>query len=929
MKKLQFDHMLALTATITLVSGSLSVYAQQSQTAIEEVLVTGFKASLERSQELKRTNTSISEAVVAEDIGKLPDTSIAESLARLPGLAGERRDGRTSGLSVRGFNENYVSTTMNGREILGIGNNRGVEYDLYPSEIITSAMVYKTPDATLVNQGIGGVVNLSTIRPLDHTPVTTINGTLEQNDLESQNPDFDDQGHRLALSYSDRFADETIGVALAVASMESPSQEEQFAAWGYRDVNIDGQTVKIISGEDSNVRSALMKRDTYSTIVQFKPNDQWDIVVDALHIKFNDEKVFRGLEEGLATNGSNFTATRIENGLVMAGTFDGFRSVIRNDGHIKDATLDTLGINTKYQVVDDWALTLDAAYGESDKDVIDMESYSGVGRAGGVQGAANAHSFTMTSKGAVFSAHPTLATPDYSNPDLIRLAGPQAWGGGAAPAFGGRQDQQDGFVNNPRFEEELATLRLQAEGNVEFSIINGVSFGVNYSDREKSKVNYGTFLTSPEYFAEDGVTIDGGDGPIPAEYIRGTSDLGFIGLGKVIAYDGAQLYKDGFYIRTDAGIFENDRLGDTYVVSEKVTTLFGMANFETGILTGNIGLQILDTDQYATGFNTKTGSDGYTLATPVEEGRNYTNLLPSLNMNFQLTDDQVIRFAAAKTYSRARMDDMKPNDTVNFIFDMAHRISTDPEFSAWDGSSGNAHLKPTEVIQFDLSYEYYFADDGFLSAGYFFKDIQNWIIDKKTITDFSSYIIPGYHDNGLPDGLPSTHGITITQEEAGAGYAAGTELQINCPLHLFSTILEGFGVMASAAFMDGEIDNKGTIEDIPGLSQETYQLTIYFERGGFEARVAGRKRDEYLSESYGKSLSLVPTIDLGATLVDAQLGYNFKDSGVDYLDGLTITLQAQNLTDEPTIATEEGDSRQIRKYQHFGTNYLLGFNYKF
>ena len=165
--------------------------------------------------------------------------------------------------------------------------------------------------------------------------------------------------------------------------------------------------------------------------------------------------------------------------------------------------------------------------------------------------------------------------------------------------------------------------------------------------------------------------------------------------------------------------------------------------------------------------------------------------------------------------------------------------------------------------------------------------------------------------------------------EAGAGHVAGTEFQANVPFRLISNTLNGLGVIASAAFMDGEINNNTAKQAVPGLSKETYQLTIYYERSGFEARVAARKRDKYLSETYGKSLSLVPTTDLGATLVDAQIGYNFKDSGISSLDGLTVTLQAQNLTDEPTVATETGDSRQILKYQHFGTNYLLGFSYKF
>lgn len=925
MKKLKFNHMLALMSTMAMVSGSQAVYAQNDN--VEEVVVTGFRASLQNSLSAKQASSSIVEAIYAEDIGKLPDTSIAESLARLPGLAGERRDGRTSGISVRGFNENYVATTMNGREILGIGDNRGVEYDLYPSEIISGAMVYKTPDASLVNQGLGGVVDLLTLRPLERDRIVSINGSYELNDLKSSNPDFDDTGHRLSLTYSDKYADDTLGVAITVATMESPSQEEQFRAWGYADV--DASTVGL-GGHDTFVRSSLMDRDTLSAIVQFEPNDRLSITMDALYIDFEDSKVFRGLEEGTIWGGgvTNIHST-VESGLVTAGEWNGFHSVIRNDGEVKAGELTTFGLNARYQLTDVWAVSLDAALGESSKDILNMESYSGVGRAGTVtQGGAAARSYVLTSTGVMYDAHSSISMPDYSNPANIRLAGPQAWGGAIAPLVGGNNNAQDGFVNNPSFEEELDTLRLQAEGELEFSIINGVEFGINYSDRTKSKDNYGAFLIAPGFYAADGQTIVGGDIAVPAEYIVGSADLSFLGLGSILAYDGIGMYRDGLYTEIDARNFETTRLGDTYAVSEKITTAYGLAKFETGILTGNVGLQIVSSDQSATGFNSRTGDEGTVVATPVSEGDKYTKLLPSLNMNFQLTDDQVVRFAAAKTASRARMDDMRPNNTIGFTFDAARRGSSDPEFSAWSGSSGNANLKPIEAIQFDLSYEYYFAADGFLSASYFYKDLQNWHLTTSLLTDFSEYIIPGYHDAGIPE-LVSTMGPTTAIVEAGSGYVAGNELQVSFPFHMVSDALDGLGIIASATFLDGEVEFDGATTQIPGLSKESYQLTVYYENSGFEFRVSGRKRDEFLTEFYGVSLALTPTVDQGAELWDAQIGYNFGESDIRGLDGLTITLQAQNLTNEDTISAAEGDARQINKYQNFGANYLLGFNYKF
>ena len=306
------------------------------------------------------------------------------------------------------------------------------------------------------------------------------------------------------------------------------------------------------------------------------------------------------------------------------------------------------------------------------------------------------------------------------------------------------------------FEEDLDTLRLQAEGEVDFSIINSVEFGVNYSDRSKSKVNYGSFLIAPGYFAADGVTVAGGDIAVPADYIVGAADLSFLGLGSVLAYDGIGLYNDGIYREVVADQYEPSRLGDTYEVTEKVTTGYAMANFESGIISGNLGVQVVHTDQTATGYDAYTGEEGTVVATPVSDGDKYTKVLPSLNMNFQVTDDQVVRFAASKTASRARMDSMKPGDTINFSFDAARRGSSDPDFSAWDASSGDAALKPIEAVQVDLAYEYYYAEDGLASVALFHKDIQNWHVNNRTLTDFSDYVIAGYHDADIPELVSTT-----------------------------------------------------------------------------------------------------------------------------------------------------------------------------
>ncbi|MFT7432371.1 MAG: iron complex outermembrane receptor protein, partial [Colwellia sp.] len=132
-------------------------------------------------------------------------------------------------------------------------------------------------------------------------------------------------------------------------------------------------------------------------------------------------------------------------------------------------------------------------------------------------------------------------------------------------------------------------------------------------------------------------------------------------------------------------------------------------------------------------------------------------------------------------------------------------------------------------------------------------------------------------------------------------------------------------------FLDGKLyEHAGQAEGkVPGLSDESYSLTAYYESNGFEVRIAGTKRSDYVSETRGGSLSLVPTGKAGTELWDAQISYDFSESGIDSLDGLRITLQGQNLTDEKDIEIDQADSRLVNRYQSYGRNFLVGFNYKF
>ena len=278
---------------------------------------------------------------------------------------------------------------------------------------------------------------------------------------------------------------------------------------------------------------------------------------------------------------------------------------------------------------------------------------------------------------------------------------------------------------------------------------------------------------------------------------------------------------------------------------------------------------------------------------------------------------------------------MRPNNTVTYNSNPQNVLNPDPENGPWGGRAGNARLKPLEANQVDVSYEWYFSDDGFVQVGWFYKDLTNWHKDGRAIVDFSPVYDPAIHDITIenPPGSgnfetvsPATFlGVIDYREDGLEGDVSGFEIQGNIPFGVFADPLEGLGLIASAALYSGDLDDGSSV---PGLSEETYQATAYYERGGFQARVSWTKRDDFLTEFPGLSLALNPTVDRGAELIDAQIGYDFGLGGFDRLDGLFISLQGQNLTDEETLQTR-ADARLVNQYQTFGSNYILNVNYKF
>ncbi|QSX35644.1 TonB-dependent receptor [Shewanella sedimentimangrovi] len=904
--------------TLALVAAGASMYSYGALAAedaanqkaedesIEVIQVTGIRRSLQESQATKMSNSSVVEAISAEDIGKLPDVSIAESLARLPGVAAQRLDGRANVISIRGLGPDFTTATLNGREQASVNDNRGVEFDQYPSELLNQVVVYKTPDATLMAQSIGGTVDMRTISPLAHGEQTiAVSARGELNDLGALNSDSTDKGYRASISYVDQFLDDTLGFAFGYARMQSPNQEERWQAWGYPNLDYDDTKPNVLGGAKPFVRSSELERDGFLMVLEYQPNDQFHSLLDVYYSQFKDQQLLRGIEIpgqwGGGWANSGITAISEDNGLVTQGVINNAGVVVRNDINTRDADALSMGWNNKYIVNDNWSLEADIALSKANRTDIGMESYSGTGRGNG-NGATDTLGFTYQGDGRYQFTHDL----NYADPNLIKLGGAFSWGNPVGP------DSQDGFINKPEIEDELKSMRLAAEYVLDSGAVRSVQFGVNYTEREKSKLDQGFYLTLKDY--PEMLTI-------PAKYLLDPTSLAFFGMGDMLSYDSLAFYNDGNYIETNADKVDLGRATNSWLVNEEVTTGFVKANLETEVfglpLSGNVGLQAVHTDQSSNGTAATVNPETKKVEkTPVTAGDSYLEWLPSMNLAFEVAEDQVVRLAAARTLTRARMDKMNANVAYSYI---EIPSAGNPN---WTGGGGNPQLRPWLARQYDISYENYFADQGYFAIAMFYKDLENYVYDQRSDFNFGE-LFP--EKTGNPIGK-------VTQPQNGnGGYVRGIEATVQLDFGYFVPEMEGFGMYLSGTYNESEVKETADSEPttLPGLSEKTFNATVYYENSGFQARISSRYRSDFLGEVTEISLKRTHVNVKAETVVDAQVGYDFSESGIEALYGLSVLFQVNNLTNEPFISYTGDDQRFVRDYQNYGRNYMLGVNYKF
>lgn len=840
--------------------------------AVNTVTVTGIRRSIEDAIAVKRDSSSIVEAISAEDIGKLPDISIAESLARLPGLSAQRVNGQAQSISIRGTSGDLSTALLNGREQVSTSPDRTVEYDQYPSELINAVTVYKTSDAAVVGQGLSGTVDLQTIKPLSlRERVVTVNVRGEKNGAGKISTGAPDTGSRISASYVDQFANRTIGVAIGYARADKPNVSNTFETWDWVDNKtlVPGSTVKVPKGIKSLAVTGDQVRDGLMGVLEWRPNRSFSSTIDAYHSRFSQEEIRRGMEIPMQDDGSVvFSNPTIINGVVRAGTANNVNPVVRNNRMTRDDKLSAIGWNNKF-VTGPWTAIVDLSHSKADhkEELIEIN-------------ASRAARQTLTYDYAAGYIPALGLTGVYDNPSQI--------------AIGGQFD--NGYVNAPKLTDKLTSYRVSVERRFDDGMFSSLEVGFNSSKRAKDKEHLETGFTKL------------GNGTFSASVINGSQSL--LGLPNTVSWDIPGVLSQNFGPYTPAVLVPWGATKN-WTIDEKVQTGYAKLNIDTELMSmalrGNIGVQVVHTDQSSTANTLRAWP--FADLVPLTDGKKYTDYLPSINLAWSLPDQQVLRFGANKTLARAKLNELNAALEVGLT-----QQSTGTPY----GNGGNAQLDPWRANAADLSYEKYFGNKGYVSAAGFYKDLKSYIYNITVPRDFSEYRLVG-----------ATSNIgTMTQPKNGKGGSLeGLELAVSTPLDMISPMLDGFGITANASFTNSQI----TVQDqrfgdmsipLPGLSKRVFNLTAYYEKNGFSARVSQRRRSDFVAEIGGIGGAKELTFVKADSVVDLQLGYDFAS-----VKGLSALFQVNNLTDT-AFRTYAGSPDRPRGYSKYGRQMLLGLNYK-
>ena len=898
----------SVSALALLATNAAAQDGQPEATTVDEVIVTGIRASLQQSLETKREANAIVDVVTAEDVGKFPSSNVAEAITIIPGVTIDRAFGQGEKVSILGTDPALNRTLLNGQTVASADwfildqPGRTFNYALLAPQIVGRVEVYKSPEARIDEGSIGGTVDVITRRPLDLASGTLsgaatwlYNDRSEEGDLQlSALGSWRNEARTFGILVSAQRASDALrrdgleSYGTIPASYYMGGSPENPGANSITNGNCAGPCAATLAANpDARGMNAFgthffeqqRDRDSYTVALQFRPIEGLDINFDWLRIDASYDNTNQSL---FAFQGNTWnslgalTDIQIDDGVITKASFANALSVLDVQYREAAMTSDSYHLDGKY-LGDGWDLSGDVGYTKAD---------------GGTQRQLfgeflNWADYTVDFTGAPGSPG-TLTYTDPADGDVLgdasKFSFDGGWGGGDPavgpagynPGWGGN------IVSKPTTDEETY-------GQIDFGIdregfFDRFQFGYKYRQHETDQRMSG--VTVQIYGAPDNAGIFN-PSQVPDNYLDG-----FDGVNEQMStrfrIDGdalADYIESGEYLRPWQAapvptVFGNAEFtAQNWNVQERIDALYGQADFDNGTVRGNIGLRYVRTQSDSGGFvcvnQTPTGC-GVTEADWAWEVRSkeYDNFLPSLNVAVEASEDVVVRFAAAQVIARPNYADMS-----NYFW-LSDQILT--------GGGGNPDLDPYESTNFNAAVEWYFAPDAILSGEVFYKDISNYILQATA---------PEQHFNQAQNAV-TTYQIS-RPTNAGSAELRGASFAYQ------QTFAYGFGLLANYTYVDGSADNGS---DLPFNSRHQVNISPFYENGPFSARLTYNWRSKYFTGVDRGDQMYVRAF----TGLDATAGYAFTDR-------VSLTVSGQNLLDSEyyayanTVALPRGVYRTGRK----------------
>jgi iron complex outermembrane receptor protein len=947
---LRVSTLLTATAICSFANGAAAqdATAPDGAETIEEVVVTGFRASLNKALDAKQEQVGAIDMIVAEDIADFPDLNLAESLQRVPGVVIQRDAGEGRQISVRGLGPQFTRVRINGVEAMsanggtdaagGTNRSRSFDFNTFASELFNNITIRKSAAAEIEEGSLGATVDLRAARPFDYDGLTIV-GSIQQgyNDLSS------DSDPRATFLVSNTFADGKLGALLSVAYTKRNLADEGSST--VRWMNAGNPTTNCLtllpanantncfgaldpayaaSGSTATLaqinnafRPRIPRYDKYeheqervgvTASLQFAPSDASTVSLDVLYAKFDAERSEIFLETPIfSTSGNAMTANvGINDVNPVAAEIDDTNTLVYgvfNDVDIRsEARFDKLEtaftqitLEGKHSFSESVSMNALVGFAESNHDnpvqttllfdAIDVDGYS--------------YDFRDDSR---------LPLITYGSADVTS---PATW--------------------------TLSQIRLRPQSTINSFQTAGFDIEWQFSDAFKLKFgpDWKNFVyKSTEARRSNGTTANQ-ETTIPT--IANSANAPIAGYSMLTSFgDGLDLPSGSVTswlipdVSTAYSVLDlNNRavyplgaqpaLGNNAEIEEDDLGAFvqGDFSFELGAhtLRGNVGVRYVETKLTTTGYAYQTGGP-----VQVTVDADYSDVLPSFNLVYDISDSLLIRLAGAKVMTRPNLGNLSPGAAVSVSGN--NRTVT----------AGNPFLDPFRAKSYDAAIEWYFAPESLLSFAYFFKDITSFVTNVRSDIPFTGNPL------GIPDSVATAAcGTTV-------GCSASAIWAFSLPANTTGGEIKGFEISYQQpfTFLPGAFSNFGTIlnytsaesgvnylnsagqtvsADLAGLSDSSYNATLYFDNKKFSARVSAAFRSEYLTTIPGRDSNDVE--GTAETLnVDFSSTYNFNEH-------FSVSLEALNLTDEVQDQWVDSIGDRLSFYHHQGRQYYVGARWKY